>query len=200
MNLQTVIYIGRSGSGKGMQSGMLQKYMGEHTPEAPILYVETGDHFRKHIKDSGYTWDLARKVNEVGGRQPDFLAVWIWSHLFIEKVRGGEHIVFDGTPRSLGEAKMLDTALSFYERHNPTVIFLDVSQGWAEERLRGRGRADDLNPEVVAKRLAFFTKDVVPAIDYYRVNSSYKFLEINGEQTPDAVFDDIIKQLQIFNS
>ena len=132
--------------------------------ENPILYIETGDHFRRHIKDSGYTWDLARKVNETGGRQPDFLAVWIWSHLFIEEIRGGEHIVFDGMPRSLDEAKMLNTALPFYKRKNPTVIFLNVSEKWAEDRLRGRGRADDLKPEVVAKRLAFFNKDVVPQL------------------------------------
>ncbi|MBI5077886.1 MAG: nucleoside monophosphate kinase [Candidatus Yonathbacteria bacterium] len=197
MELQTVIFIGRSGSGKGMQSGMLQKFLGEHTPENPILYIETGDHFRRHIKDSGYTWDLARKVNEEGGRQPDFLAVWIWSHLFIEKIRGGEHIIFDGMPRSLVEAQMLDTALLFYERKNPAVIFLNVSQGWAEDRLRGRGRADDLNPEVVAKRLAFFTKDVVPAIGYYREAPGYSFFEVNGEQTPDEVFSDVKKALSV---
>ncbi|KKS48153.1 MAG: Adenylate kinase [Candidatus Nomurabacteria bacterium GW2011_GWC2_42_20] len=197
MELQTVIFIGRSGAGKGMQSGMLQKFLTEKTPENPILYIETGDHFRRHIKDSGYTWELARKVNDLGGRQPDFLAVWIWSHLFIEKIRGGEHIVFDGMPRSIIEANILDTALPFYERKNPTVIFLNVSQEWAEERLRGRGRADDISDEVVARRLAFFTKDVVPAIDHYRSDSSYRFLEINGEQTPDEVFNDIKNGLDL---
>ena len=195
--LQTIIFIGRSGAGKGMQSGMLQKYLGEHDPETPILVIETGDHFRRHIKDSGHTWDMARKINETGGRQPDFLAVWIWSHLFIEKIHGDEHIIFDGTPRSLNEAKILGTALPFYERKNPAIIFLNVSEEWAEERLRGRGRADDLDPEVVAKRLAFFTVDVVPAIDYYRTAPGYNFLEINGEQTPEEVFRDLIKQLTI---
>lgn len=197
MDLQTLIFIGRSGAGKGMQSGILQKFLSENTPEVPILYIETGEHFRRHIKDSGHTWDLARAVNEAGGRQPDFLAVWVWSHLFIEKMRGGEHIVFDGTPRSLGEAKMLSTALPFYERHNPTVVFLNVSRPWAEERLRGRGRVDDLNPEVVAKRLAWYEDDVLPAVDYYRKNPAYNFLEINGEQTPEEVFNDILKGLEI---
>ena len=197
MQLQTIIFIGRSGAGKGMQSGILQKFFGEHTPEAPILYIETGEHFRRHVKDYGHTWDLARIVNETGGRQPDFLAVWIWSNLFIEKIRGGEHIVFDGMPRSLGEAKMLSTALPFYERHSPTVVFLNVSKKWAEDRLRGRGRADDLKPEVVAKRLAWYEEDVLPAVNYYRENSAYRFLDINGEQTPEAVFDDILKGLNI---
>ncbi len=197
MELQTIIFIGRSGSGKGMQSGILQNFLGEHTPETPILYIETGEHFRRHIKDSGHTWDMARKINEIGGRQPDFLAIWIWSHLFMEKIRGGEHIIFDGMPRSLGEAKVLSTALPFYERHNPMVVFLNVSKKWAEDHLRSRGRADDLNPEVVAKRLAWFEEDVLPAVNYYRENPAYNFLEINGEQTPEEVHRDIIKFIKL---
>jgi adenylate kinase len=191
MELQTVIFIGRSGAGKGMQSGMIQDYMKEHSPSAPILYIETGQHFRQHINDTGHTWDLARKVNEEGGRQPDFLAVWIWSHMFIERLHGNEHIVFDGAPRAVEEAKVLDTALSFYERKNPTVIFLNVSEEWAIERLRARGRADDLDGDVIARRQAYFEKDVMPTIEHYRTESGYRFFEINGEQTPDEVFSDV---------
>ncbi len=195
MNLQTIIFIGRSGAGKGMQSGLLREYIATHDPETPLLYIETGEHFRNHIKDSGYTWDLARALGETGARQPDFLAVWVWTHLFLEKVRGNEHIVFDGTPRSLGEATMLDTALPFYQRENPVVIYLDVSKEWSAERLRGRGRGDDLKDEVVAERLAWFDRDVIPAIDFYKTHARYQVLQINGEQTPEEVFADIKKGL-----
>jgi len=197
MELQTVIFIGRSGAGKGMQSGMLQDYLREKTPESPILYIETGTYFRKLIKESGYAWGRARKILEEGGRPPDFLAVWIWAGVFIEKIKGGEHLIFDGMPRSATEAKILDTAFPFYNLKLPTVVFLNVSEHWAEEHLRMRGRADDLLPEVVAKRLAFFNADVVPALDYYRENQSHRFLEINGEQTPEEVFNDIKKGLGI---
>lgn len=197
MQLQTVIFIGRSGAGKGVQSANLQEFFKNENSETPVLYIETGAYFRNFVKGDGYTWKRSREVNEVGGRQPDFLAVWVWGQIFVDKLQGSEHIVFDGTPRSVGEAKMLDTALSFYERSNPTIVFLDVSQSWAEERLRGRGRADDLKPEVVASRLAFFDKDVAPALDYYRENSDYKFLQVNGEQTPEEVFRDILKGLNL---
>lgn len=197
MELQTIIFIGRSGAGKGMQSGHLKRYLAEHSPNSPVLYIETGDYFRKYIKEPGSTWDRARKVIEIGGRQPDFLAVWMWATAFIENFRGNEHIVFDGAPRALTEAKILDTALPFYNRINPAVVFLNVSQVWAEDKLRGRGRTDDLNPEVVARRLAFFIKDVVPAIEYYQSNPAYRFLEINGEQTPEEVFSDIRNGLEL---
>lgn len=195
--LQTVIFIGRSGAGKGVQSAHLQEHLKQKYPETPTLYIETGAYFRNFIKSDGYTWDRARDVNHAGGRQPDFLAVWVWGQVFIDKLHGNEHIVFDGTPRSLGEAKMLSTALPFYERKNPTVVFLNVSREWAEARLQGRGRPDDLKPEVINKRLSWYEQDVVPAIDYYRENSDYKFLDINGEQTPAEVFADILKGLNI---
>jgi len=197
MELQTVIFIGRSGAGKGMQSGMLQDYMKKHSPDAPILYIETGAHFRQHINDTGHTWDLAREINEKGGRQPDFLAVWIWSHMFIERLHGNEHIVFDGAPRAIEEAKVLDTALSFYGRQHPTVIFLNVSEEWATDRLRARGRADDLSPDVVARRLAYFKKDVAPTVEHYREEEGYHFFDINGEQTPEEVFNDVKKALKL---
>lgn len=195
--LQTVIFIGRSGAGKGVQSAHLQEFLKTKFPEIPTLYIETGAYFRNFIKGEGHTWDRAREINLAGGRQPDFLAVWVWGEVFIEKLHGNEHIVFDGTPRSLGEAKMLSTALPFYERKNPAVVFLNVSREWAEARLQGRGRPDDINPEVVNKRLAFFEKDVVPAVDYYRENPDYRFLEINGEQTPAEVFRDIVTALKL---
>jgi adenylate kinase len=111
--------------------------------------------------------------------------------MFIEKLHGNEHIVFDGAPRAIEEAKVLDTALSFYGRKNPTIIFLNVSEEWATDRLRARGRADDLNPDVIARRLAYFNKDVAPTVEHYRNESGYRFFEINGEQTPDQVFSDV---------
>ena len=195
--LQTVIFIGRSGAGKGVQSAHLQEYLKEKYPETPTLYIEMGDYFRKYIKDEGFTWDRARAVNLAGGRQPSFLAVWIWAGIFIEKLKGNEHLVFDGTPRSLVEAEVLSSALPFYGRSNPVVVFLNVSREWAEARLAGRGRADDLKAEVINQRQSYYERDVVPAVQYYRENPDYHFLDINGEQTPAEVFRDIVAGLNI---
>lgn len=197
MELQTVIFTGRSGAGKGMQSQHLGKYLIEHSPDAPVLHIETGEYFRKYVKESGAVWERARKIIELGNRQPDFLAVWMWATALIQNFQGNEHLVFDGAPRALPEARILDTALPFFDRVNPVVVYLKVSQEWAEERLKGRGRADDLKPEVVARRFAFYEKDVVSVIEHYRNNPAYRFLEINGEQTPEQVFDDVRKGLGI---
>lgn len=197
MNLQTIIFIGRPGSGKGTQSARMREFLTSQDPEDTVLYLETGSYFRKYIAESGYTWDRARGILEVGERQPDFLAIWIWSQIFVNKAHEKEHFIFDGMPRSLLEAKVLDTALPFYQREKPTVVFIDVSHDWAEQHLQLRGRADDKKPEVVAKRLSWYEGEVLPAINFYRDNPSYRFLRINGEQTQEEVFNDILKGLDL---
>lgn len=196
MNPQTVIFIGRSGAGKGVQSKLLQDFFKDNTPDISVLYLETGSYFRKYIKQEGRTWDYARKVNDMGGRQPDYLAVWIWSQFLIDNIKEeNQHLVIDGTPRSLPEAQIFSTALTFYHRKNPLVVFLDISNPCAEKRLRLRGRPDDLSIEFVARRQKWFEDDVAPAVEYYRNNSDYNFLEIDGEKTPEEVHQEIVKKI-----
>lgn len=196
MNPQTVIFIGRSGAGKGVQSKLLQDFFKKNTPDTPVLPLETGACFREYIKREGYTWDRARVGTKTGLRQPDFLAIWSWSQFFIDNIKEeSHHIILDGISRALNEAKTLSTALHFYDRKNPIVAFLDISSSCAEERLRLRGRADDLVPESIARKQKWFEDDVVSAIDYYRNNPDYIFLEIDGEQSPEEVHQEIVKQI-----
>lgn len=196
MNPQTVIFIGRSGAGKGVQSKLLQDFFKDNTPGISVLYLETGSYFREYVKREGYTWDLARVGTKTGLRQPDFLAIWSWSQFFIDNMtEGNQHIVLDGISRALNEAKTLSTALHFYNRKDPIVVFLDISSACAEGRLRARGRADDLVPESIARKQKWFEDDVAPAVEYYRNNSDYNFLEIDGEKTPEEVHQEIVKKI-----
>jgi adenylate kinase family enzyme len=102
------------------------------------------------------------------------------------------HLVLDGTPRSLPEARVLTSAMDFFEREEPKVIYINVSRPWSEEKLLARGRADDRTLEKINKRLDWFDKDVVPAVEFFRTNPQYKFIEVNGEQTIEKVHSDII--------
>lgn len=196
-NKKTFIFIGRSGCGKGTQAKLLAEWLkesGQITEDSPLLYMETGDRFREFISGTSHSSRLAKTIMEQGDRQPDFLAVWMWSHLLVENIMGDEHIIFDGTPRSLLEAKALDTAMTFYDRKEIYVIHLSVSRQISEERMISRKRADD-NVEDIKKRLDWFDKDVAPVLDYYRDNPNYKYLEINGEQTIEKIKDDIQQAL-----
>lgn len=193
--LQTFIFIGRSGCGKGTQADLIQKMLKEQSPETPIYYLESGARFREFIKTETYSSKLSKQVYEADLRQPDFLAVWNWAHLFVDALTGKEHIVIDGTPRSLPEAKVLDTAMKFYKREKPYIIHIDVSRKWSEERLLSRGRADDATLKRIDERLNWFDSDVVPALEYYRNHPDYRFIEVSGEQSIEKVFEGISKKL-----
>lgn len=162
----------------------------------PIQYIEPGSKFREFITQQNYTSRLAKHVADEGGLQPGFLTVHIWSHIFIEKLTGDEHIVMDGMPRRKIEAEILLGALRFYARPSIQVIHVNVSRKWAEDRLLARGRADDARDDV-ARRLDWFDADVLPTIDYLKDQSDVDFFDINGEQTIEEVHSEIRSKLSL---
>jgi adenylate kinase family enzyme len=191
--LHTVIFVGQSGSGKGTQADLFKNWIHRRDLEKrQILYVETGDRFRKFIRSEGYSSEVSKKLYDLDERQPDFLACWMWANVLIEELHPDTHLVFDGAARSLPEAQILTTSLKFYERERVTVVYINVSRKWSEEKLLSRGRFDDVNVDKIDKRLDWFEKDTKPAVDYFRNDPYYNFIEVNGEQTIEKVHKDII--------
>ena len=194
MNNQTVIFIGRSGCGKGTQAKLLRDWLHQEDSEKKqILYVETGDKFRQFILGESFSSRLTKENYDADKRQPDFLACLMWGNMLLEELEDNMHIVFDGVARSLAEANLITTALEFYKRDKPIVIHLDVSREWSEERLLARGRTDDKSLAKIIKRLNWFDADVMPAIEYFKKVPMYRYIRVNGEQPIEKVHEDILK-------
>jgi len=195
---RTFIFIGPSGCGKGTQVKLLQNYLKAQDPTCEIFYHQSGNYFREFVKGTTYAADISRNALNNGERQPDFLAMWIWSNTFITNLHGHEHLIIDGSPRSMNEQQNLDIALKFFKRAQPIVIYMKVSHDWALERMLGRakeeGRADDTK-EAIEKRLAWYESDVLPVVEHYRRDRDYDFIEINGEQSIEAVHQEIITKV-----
>ena len=191
--LHTIIFIGRSGCGKGTQADLFKDRINrlDHG-KRHILYVETGEKFRQFIRGNSFASQLSQQVYEKDERQPDFLACWMWSNVLLEELHDDMHLVFDGAPRALDEAKIMTSALKFYRRQEPVVIHLDVSREWSEKRLLARGRTDDVNLSRIDKRLDWFDTDVLPALEYFKNNPYYRVLKIKGEQSIEKVHSDIV--------
>lgn len=191
--LQTVILIGRSGCGKGTQGDLLKEWIhqSDHKKQQ-ILYVESGNNFRQFIRGDNLSAKQALNIYEKDERQPDFLACCLWGQSLINDLDKNMHLIFDGAPRSLPESVLITSAIDFYEREDPKVIYINVSRKWSEEKLLARGRTDDRTLSKINKRLDWFDKDVVPAIEFFKNNPRYKFLEINGEQTIENVHQEIL--------
>jgi adenylate kinase len=131
-----------------------------------------------------------------GKLQPEFLTLYVWIKLLISKYTGTEHIVFDGTPRKLHEAGVLDSMVEFFNLDKPYVINIDISKEEAKSRLISRGRMDD-SADDIEKRLSWYETDVAPTISYYENNPRYNFIKIDGKQQIEEVFEMIKKELSL---
>jgi adenylate kinase family enzyme len=167
----------------------------EENDSRGVFHLESGNRFRDFIKGNYFASNLAREISESGGLQPEFLSTWVWASEIIENLRKDMHLILDGTPRRLAEAKVLESAFHFFERPRVDIIYINVSKEWSIQKLHDRGRADDIEIKSVLERMKWFESDVVPAIDYYRAHRSHVFHEINGEQSIEKVHQDIINSL-----
>ncbi len=196
MTPKSFIFIGRSGCGKGTQAELLIKRLKEVDPSRDTLYIQTGQEFRKFIQGQSFTEKQSADYYKTDKLQPEFLAIKMWVDFLVDRYNGNEHIIFDGTPRKLHEAKVLDSVFDFFGFNTaatkPYVINIDISADEALKRLLLRKRLDDAADDV-KKRLSWYETDVAPTVEYYRNNPDFHFMEINGERAPEEIHADIVK-------
>jgi adenylate kinase len=193
MEQSVFIFIGHSGAGKGTQVSLLESTLTSTDPQTPIFHLETGKKFRELMASDTYTGKKTKALLESGTLAPSFLAVHAWSHELIYCYDGSGHVFIDGMPRVVDEVQALLSAIKFYG-WKPHIIYLEVSDAWAFERLSNRGRDDDKEDEI-KKRIAWFHQSVMPAIDMLRQSPLVSFHTIHGEQSIEAVHQEIIRSL-----
>jgi adenylate kinase family enzyme len=161
------------------------------------LHIETGQYFRSFIEEASISAKYAHKIYIDGKRQPDFLAISMWGYMLCKDFTGSEHLIFDGAPRSLAEAHVVQDALTFYNRFNeatatkPKVVYLDVSHDWSIKRMDERGRLDDKKEEEEV-RSSWFETDVTEAIHFFENNPKFDFIRIQAERPVQEVHAEII--------
>ena len=196
INPQTFIFIGRSGCGKGTQAKILIDYLKKLDSSRDSLYIQSGLEFREFIKGDTTTQKFSRSIYDKGALQPEFLAVFMWVNVLINKYTAGEHLIFDGTPRRYHEAGALDSIIDFYKLGKPNVLNIEISREESIKRLLARGRMDDKKEEV-EERLSWFETEVLPAISFYKDNPRYNYILINGEQSEEKIHKDIVSRLAL---
>jgi len=214
-----IIILGPAGSGKGTQAKLLQKkfdleYIGSGRM---IRQRQKAKDFtgRKLLEVS---WRKGELV-------PTFLISKLWADRFekLKQKLEFKGFVLDGSPRKLIEAELVDEALNWYEwQKNVKIILISISQKESFNRLTKRRqckkcgrlipwlgefkklkkcdkcggelviRVDD-RLESIKKRLEEFKNKTIPVINYYKKQG--RLIKINGEQSIEKVFEDILKTL-----
>jgi adenylate kinase len=144
--------------------------------------------------------ELGRRVGPIlasGELVPDELTV----ALIRERLAApdaGDGFVLDGFPRNLAQAEALDAMLGEIGRTLDAVLFFDLSDEIATERIRGRaldeGREDD-TPETIARRLAIYHEQTEPVVERYRVTG--KLVPLHAERTIGEVAAEIDEALEL---
>ena len=194
MKKDTLIFMGRSGSGKGTQIKLLKSYLSDIYPDEKVLHFESGDGFRSLVKDEGYTNDRIREIIAKGELVPDFITEWLLTDFLVKNMETETFSIFDGFPRTLKQAKTMDDIIDYYQLPNVKIIDVSVSEDEVRRRMLARGRGDD-QLDVINKRIEWYNTNVLPVIQYFKENENYKVLSINGEQSIDGVFQEIKEKL-----
>ncbi|MBI2474455.1 MAG: nucleoside monophosphate kinase [Candidatus Taylorbacteria bacterium] len=185
-NVKTILMMGKTGSGKGMQAGLLSK-------ETGYKIFSSGDKFRELRQREDWLGERVREEYDQGLLMPHWFASYIFEEaLFGVKPEDG--LIFEGTGRKKSEAELFNEVVTWLHREY-LVFDIQVSDEEVLKRLQLRGRSDglDANVEKIKFRLDEYRKHTGPAIALFK--SYGRVVEINGEQTPEAVHTDIVKAL-----
>ena len=183
-----LIFFGRSGSGKGTQAELLVKHLSN------ALHVSTGDLMRDLAKQDTDAGIKLKRVLDKGGLPFDQMATTLWMHEISYKLKKDQSLLCYGFPRRQNEAENLYDFLSWLERiDNTKALVIEISREEAMKRLLLRARYDD-DEDAISKRLDWYEDRVVPAINFFKDKGLV--VEINGEQTVEEVFEEILEKIR----
>ena len=210
-----IIMLGAPGAGKGTQAKMIAEKCG-------IPHISTGDIFRANIKNGTELGAKAKEYMDKGLLVPDELVCDLVVDR-IQQADCEKGYILDGFPRTIPQAEALENALNAIEQKLDYAIDIDVPDENIINRMSGRracvgcgatyhvlfnptkveGKCDvcgeslilrdDDKPETVKKRLDVYHTQTQPLIDFYTERKV--LVEVDGTQSRDKVFDDIMKIL-----
>ena len=168
-----IILFGPPGAGKGTQAKYLVKKING-------FQVSTGDMLRDEIKkNSGIGKKIINDMNDGKFVSDEIVNELIKKVIFDEKYKN--KLIFDGYPRSLEQAKNLETILKRSNQKIDYIFFLNVEKEVIIKRVEKRKtlekRSDD-DSNIILKRYDTYMDMTRPVLDFYSKNSN--FYEIDG--------------------
>ncbi|SDM47252.1 Adenylate kinase [Halogranum gelatinilyticum] len=207
MSNEHVLLLGPPGAGKGTQSKRL-------AAEFDLEHVTTGDALRanKHMETE---YGTPASFMDAGELVPDPVV----NEIVKTALEDADGYVLDGYPRNLDQVEYLDSVTEL-----DYVFYLAVDEDELVRRLTGRRvcpdcgatfhtefdqpeeegvcdecgaeltQRDDDTEDTVRERLRVYHENTAPVVEHYRETGT--LVEVEGEGTPDEVFDELATELR----
>ncbi len=170
-----IILFGPPGAGKGTQAKYLVKKLNG-------FQISTGELLRDEIKKNT---DIGKEIiNDMDHGK--FISDEIVNNLIkdiISDPKKKNKLIFDGYPRSISQAKNLDSILKNSNQKIDFIFFLNVKKEIIIKRIEKRkileNRSDDVTSTIL-KRYDTYMQTTKPVLEFYSKNTNFK--EIDGSQ------------------
>jgi len=195
-----LVFLGAPGAGKGTQASRMASRFG-------LKHASTGQMFREAVRQGSEVGKAVAEYLDSGRLVPDQLTSRVVKELVLERFRD---YILDGYPRTIPQAQALSAMLQERGEKLDAVIFFDVEQKVAMERLSGRlvcercganyhrlfmpprrdgicdecgGRLvtrSDSTPGAVQSRLDEYHEKTRPLLPYYRERGILRVVDASG--------------------
>lgn len=186
----SILLFGPPGAGKGT--------LGKFLSSAGTQYhLSSGDIFRSLPLNSP-AGELYYSYASKGLLIPDEATIEIWKYYVQGLIATnsyypeGQDLLLDGIPRTIEQAQMLGSFINV--RH---IIVIEISNSKEllrrmQNRARLEGRIDDLDMEVLKKRLEIYQEQNQKVLEYY---PKHLISTVDGSQKPLEVLRDVLVRL-----
>lgn len=182
---EILVILGPPGSGKGTVSKKLVE-------RNNFTHISTGELIRNSDDK-----ELKKKI-EKGEFIPDRVMVRMLRKA-LGKADLERGIILDGFPRNVKQIKLLDSLLGKLGVGLSHVIYLDLEEDKAKQRIMKRAekedRADDKNPEIISKRFKEYKEKTLPLVKKYK--KSRKLVKVDASKKIESVYKQLLDKIGI---
>ena len=164
--MKKIVLLGPPGCGKGTQSKIL-------VDNFDFKQLSTGDLLRNETEDEKSKYGkLILEIMRKGELVSDEIVI----ELIVKKMEKFKqnNVVFDGFPRNISQAKVLDDSLNKISLKLNNAILIDVNFDILEGRIRSRisesdskNKRQDDNVETLLNRIEVYKENTFPIVKYY---------------------------------
>jgi adenylate kinase len=210
-----IVLLGPPGAGKGTQAQFVSEKLN-------LPHISSGDIFRENLKKQTELGQKAKEFMNRGELVPDDVTISMIRER-LSRPDCAQGALLDGFPRTPAQAEALSSMLEDFSGQVDAVPYIKVSEEELIERLSGRWtcraeghvfnekydppekpgvcdydgselyQREDDKPATVKRRIRVYLEQTQPLIDYYRKRDL--LIEVNGEQSIDAVSADLLSAL-----